>query len=160
MVLSPAAYFICDAVKHDAVLNIAAVISMLLVGFLFFILRPWYAANVKHSLLKFEKDNSINKAYRDFMHGDRIANDMMICGERYLFCKGMGVVVYFPDVVEIKYKELDYTFIPVNDELSLRLKSKERLVIHSMPHDKGNRSKFMDIIKTISKHCPDAEIKA
>lgn len=158
MLLSPAAYFISDAIKHDEVLNIAAAISMLLVGILFLSLRPWYGANVVHTLKKHEEDNGSGKIYYDFCHGDRIANDMIRCGERYLFCKGMGVSVYCPDIANIKYRELDYKFITTNDEIVVRLKSREKLVIHSMPHEKRNKAKFMDIINAISKRCPDAEI--
>lgn len=155
--LSPLLYFIVKMVKNNDLMAIAGGIAMALTGLLFLSLRPWYGANVSKTLKKHEEDNGSGKIYYDFKNGSRIANGIMICGERYLFCKGMGVAVYCPDIAEIKFDTKDYKFIPVSDSIVVRLKNKEKIVIHSLPHDERNRHIFGNIIREISKHCPDAK---
>lgn len=155
--LSPLLYFIVKSVKNDDLMAITGGIAMVLVGLLFLSLRPWYGANVSKTLKKHEEDNGSGKIYYDFKNGSRIANDTIICGERYLFCKGMGVAVYCTDIAEIKLVIKDYKFIPVSDMIVVRLKGKEKIVLRSLPHENRNRRIFGDIIREISKRCPDAE---
>ena len=158
--LSPAVYFIVQSIKHDQLLSISGGITEILVGILFLVIRPWYNANVMKTLKKNEADYGSGKIYYDFRNGKRLANDTIICGERYLFCKGMGIAIYCPDIVQIKYETSEIRFISASDNITVRLKNREKLIIRSMPHEKSNREKFAKIINVIKKSCPDAEIRA
>ena len=153
--LSPAVYFIVKAVKHDDVLAVAALITVILTGILFASLRLWYAANVRNAIKKYEAEYGSGRIYRDFCSGKEIAGGTMKCGERYLFCKGMGVIVYCPDIAEIKNVITDVKSIPANDQIIVRMKDRKKIVIRSLPHDDRNRDRFNEIISEIMERCPD-----
>ena len=67
---------------------------------------------------------------------------------------------YIVRILQIKYETSEIRFISASDNITVRLKNREKLIIRSMPHEKSNKEKFAKIINVIKKSCPDADIRA
>ncbi len=159
ILLAPVAYFIAIAIKKDQFFSITLAVSMALVGVLFFSLRFWYGANVKKHLKEMERNSSSRKIYHDFRNGTKILGERMIVGERYLFCKGMGVAVDLQEIAEIRCETKGIKFIPMTEELTVRLNNRDKLTLCSMDYSSRSQYQIRMMADAIAKRSPDAEIK-
>ena len=152
---SPIAFFISRAVSSDPKLPIVLTSVMAAMGLIMICFRFYYAALAKSAVKEAIKNAGEIFLIGDFRNGRRFLNDRIICGEHYIFSKGMGVIVRLSDIDEIIRKTQYYKSVPTAEKLTVKLKNGKSKIISSISLAEGRTPPFAQIITEMTKNAPD-----
>ena len=154
--LSPVGFLIARAISDE--LWRAGVVGgvMAVMGIVFMCLRFYYAAAAKKAIKNAQANASEEFLVYDFRNGRKFLSDRIICGEHYVFSKGLGMIVRLSDIVELRRETKYYRSVPTAENLSVKTKDGKRTTLCSISAAEGTPP-LSDIIREIIKQAPDVE---
>lgn len=157
--ISPALWFVLNLIPNKPLLPWVAGIVTAVMGLVFFFLRFYYFAEAKSVIRSAKNSGSEGKLLHDFRNGQRLFGERLIMGERYIFSKGMGGIVYCPDIREIHTEVKLIKLKPYAINVTVIQNKGKKLTLCSLPYSDNGDNKARAVVEMVSKRSPDTRIK-
>lgn len=158
ILLSPAVYFVLNALSSKPLLAPVAGATTAVMGLVFILVKYYYRSMAKNCIKEAAEKGSFAKMLSDFRSGDRLLGGRMIFGERFIFSKGLGVVVYCEDIAELRRVTKRYRAAPVSENIIVRLKNNKKMTLCSISNME-NTNQISDVLYLAAQRLPDAIIR-